>query len=196
MKKMPETLYQTENELKLTVKAQGKEVLVDEDCCTCVNIILKNDGQIMTSFLGAHNPEIVKQLERAQKAYYKEIKKTLKAKYKATEAPCGCSPECTCGEDCKCTPESHCGCGGHCHEEKHDCGCGHDDCKCNDEKHNNCHCDDNKHNKKDCKCGVSDKKHSDHDMCCCNKKGSEEKKTSKASKSNAANKKTTKNTSK
>jgi len=169
MSKMPETLYQTENELKLTIKAQGKEVLVDEECCTCINIILKNDGQIMTSFLGAHNPDIVKQLERAQKAYYKEIKKTLKAKYKANENPCGCSDKCTCGDDCKCTPENHCGCGGHCHEEKHSCNCNEEKhkCDCHNDKHNDCKCDSKKGKKKDCKCNDNDKNHKCKDNCEC-----------------------------
>ena len=70
--------FNTENDLRLAVTGENEEYLVDEKCCTCINVILKNDGQIMTSFLGAHNPEIVKVLEKAQKAYFKELKKTLK----------------------------------------------------------------------------------------------------------------------
>ena len=122
--------FQTENDLRLTIKAEEKEILVDEVCCTSVNIILKNDGQIMTSFLGAHNPEIIKSLEKTLKLYFKGIKKTLKAKYSETD-------DCCCGDE---------NCHGECHEHSHDhdCHCG-DDCHCHDvsdnDSHNeHCHC--------------------------------------------------------
>ena len=117
--------FETENDLRLTIKAEEKEILVDEVCCTSVNIILKNDGQIMTSFLGAHNPEIIKNLERTLKLYFKGIKKTLKAKYNELD-------DCCCGDE---------GCHGECHDHEHDhehehehkCHCG-DDCHCHDKK--------------------------------------------------------------
>lgn len=113
--------FETENDLRLTIKAEEKEILVDEVCCTSVNIILKNDGQIMTSFLGAHNPEIIKNLERTLKLYFKGIKKTLKAKYNELD-------DCCCGDE---------GCHGECHDHEHEhehkCHCG-DDCHCHDKK--------------------------------------------------------------
>lgn len=112
--------FETENDLRLTIKAEEKEILVDEVCCTSVNIILKNDGQIMTSFLGAHNPEIIKNLERTLKLYFKGIKKTLKAKYNESE-DCCCGDE-SCHGECHCHDE---------HEHNHDCHCG-KDCHCHD----------------------------------------------------------------
>ena len=131
--------FETENDLRLTIKAEEKEILVDEVCCTSVNIILKNDGQIMTSFLGAHNPEIIKNLEKALKLYFKGIKKTLKSKYKDNSCCCGdenCNGEChnheghecNCGDDCHCHSDSECDC----HNDK--------DCH-GKEKHNECHCE-------------------------------------------------------
>lgn len=127
--------FETENDLRLTIKAEEKEILVDEVCCTSVNIILKNDGQIMTSFLGAHNPEIIKNLEKALKLYFKGIKKTLKAKYNEVE--------CCCGDE---------NCHGECHD--HNCECG-DDCHCHEEGHD-CHCHENTEH---CDCNTShDKK--------------------------------------
>ena len=170
--------FNTDNDLRLAVTGENDEFLVDERCCTCINIILKNDGQIMTSFLGAHNPEIVKTLEKAQKAYFKELKKTLKKKYAEKEV-CGCSPECTCGDDCHCTSDNHCGCGGHCHEEKQECNCG-----CEE------HTKKGKHEHEDCCCGHSH----DNSSCDCgcnseNKSGEKKQTTSTTKKS--SNKKST-----
>jgi len=116
--------FETINELKLKVSGAKDQVLVEEDCCTCINILLKNDGQVMTSFLGAHNPEIIRLLEKAQKLYFKEIKKTLKAKYFENEQePCACGDECHCHSDHE---HCNCGCEEHSHkaEEKHECNCG------------------------------------------------------------------------
>ena len=149
--------FNTENDLRLAITGENDEFLVDEKCCTCINVILKNDGQIMTSFLGAHNPEIVKTLEKAQKAYFKGLKKTLKQKY-AENTGCGCGPECTCGDDCHCTPDNHCGCGGHCHEEKHECNCGCEEhSKDKKHKHEECCCG-HSHDKESCDCGCKEEK--------------------------------------
>lgn len=133
------TKFNTENDLRLTIKADEKEILLDEVCCTSVNIILKNDGQIMTSFLGAHNPEIIKDLERTLKLYFKGIKKALKAKPHDEHCCCG-------DEDCN----------GECHE--HECHCG-DDCHCHDGHNNECKCGD------DCKC--HDHHHDQKNICKC-----------------------------
>ena len=115
--------FETINELKLKVSGAKDQVLVDEECCTCINILLKNDGQVMTSFLGAHNPEIIRLLEKAQKLYFKEIKKTLKAKYYENEQePCECGEQCHCHDDggkCECNhEEGHCNCGCEEHSKK------------------------------------------------------------------------------
>lgn len=135
-------MFETDNDLRLIVKG-GEEFLIDEPCCTSINIMLKNDGHIMTSFLGAHNPEIIRSLEKTLKAYFKEIKKTLKLKQKEAEccgAACDCGDDCncnhdncSCGDDCNCTEEKNCGCGGHKHKENKSCHCEHnhdkkDDC--------------------------------------------------------------------
>lgn len=133
--------FETENDLRLTIKAEEKEILVDEVCCTSINIILKNDDQIMTSFLGAHNPEIVKNLEKAMKIYFKGIKKTLNMKYKGLNV-CGCGEHCECDEhceydDCNCEKSADkCKCGDdcNCNESDADCKCG-DDCNCKTHKH-------------------------------------------------------------
>ena len=125
--------FNTENDLRLTIKADEKEILLDEVCCTSVNIILKNDGQIMTSFLGAHNPEIIKNLERTLKLYFKGIKKALKAKPHEEGCCCGdedCHGEChehdcACGDDCHCHGEG---------SDHHDCKCG-DSCECHNHEH-------------------------------------------------------------
>ena len=172
---------ETNNDLRLTIKAEEKEILVDEVCCTSINILMNNDGNVMTSFLGVHNPEIIKTLERALKAYFKGIKKTLKAKYKENSCCCedpNCQGECH-EHDCNCHEHEHeC----HCHEEKHECHCGDEDhkCDCHDEKQldkknkkskktdcgcgnpeckcgDDCQCDENNKCSDDCKCGVDKK---------------------------------------
>lgn len=151
------TKFETNNDLRLTIKAEEKEILVDEVCCTTVNIILKNDGQIMTSFLGAHNPEIIKNLERTLKLYFKGIKKALKGKMveeACDEQNCCCetSKDCDCGNDCHCHEDKidkNC----HCHEKdnKDNCHCGEGD------KTKDCGCH-NKNEKHDCHCGEENKK--------------------------------------
>ena len=171
----------TENDLRLVVNGSNCEYLVDEVCCTCMNIILKNDGQIMTSFLGAHNPDIVKTLEKAQKAYFKELKKTLKKKYFEKD---NTHTECTCGDDCKCTPDNHCGCGGHHHEESHACNCGCEE-HSKDKKHKSdeCCCGTS-HSKDECNCGCN---HDKSDVKTTNKKPSTNKTTTKSSTAKKSN---------
>ena len=70
------------NDLRLSVKKYTGEYVIDEDCCTALTLILKNDGSIATSFMGTHNVLIVKTLEKSLKQYFKAIKKTLKAEQK------------------------------------------------------------------------------------------------------------------
>ena len=125
--------FETDNDLLLTVK-HGKDVLVNENCCTCITIMLNNEGKIMTSFLGGHNPYILRQLEKAQKVYFKSLKKALKADY-------NCDDECCCGKHCECEGEHHCG-DENCHSEY---------CKCTPEHH--CGCFDGK----PCKCNCNGK---------------------------------------
>ena len=67
------------NELNVTVKKDNGETVVNEDCCTSIVVLLKNSGDIATSFLGAHNKNIIKCLDRATKRYFKILKKTLKS---------------------------------------------------------------------------------------------------------------------
>ena len=160
--KKEEIKFNTENDLNIAIIKDGKELLINEDCCTCINIMLKNDGQILTSFLGSHNPYIVSQLEQAQKYYFKSLKKALKAQSLDVEYGCGCGCEhehehdC-CDHDCDCHSENgdhDCGCHGEKHSEK--CDCNKDkskctcegECKCTPENH--CGCLEN--DKQECNC--------------------------------------------
>ncbi len=167
--------FETANDLRLTIKAEEKEILVDEVCCTSINIILKNDGQIMTSFLGAHNPEIVKNLEKAMKMYFKGIKKALKLKYKGGNC---------CEEDCECG-DNHC---GHddctCEKSENNCKCG-DDCKCG-ESDEDCKCGD------DCDCKTKHAKKPAQESVKKENKTSAKTKASSKSKESQTTKKTTK----
>ncbi len=138
-----EVKFETENDLNIVVIKDNKDLLINEDCCTCINIMLKNDGQILTSFLGSHNPYIIKQLEQAQKYYFKELKKALKAQTLDEEYTNGCAHDCHCEEDCDCHHDHSCGCNDNC-----DCG---EDCNCNETHkcNDNCTCNSKKDDKKE-----------------------------------------------
>jgi len=82
MEKEEKILFKCANDLNVKVTKCNGEVILEEDCCTSVSIILKNSGEIATSFHGSHNPQLVKVLERTLKNYFKSIKKTLKQEYK------------------------------------------------------------------------------------------------------------------
>lgn len=146
-----DAVFDTENDLNVAIIKNNKDLLLNENCCTCINIMLSNDGRILTSFLGCHNPYIVEQLEKAQKLYFKSLKKALKKHYFSSddECDCGCADgkDCTCGDDCGCN-DSKCNCSPDC-----TCGCQEGkECTCDGE----CHCDDNcdrEKDKKDCGCG-------------------------------------------
>ena len=145
--------FNTENDINIKITKQEGGVLFDENCCTCINIILTNDGKIATSFLGCHNPYIVMQLEKAQKLYFKELKKALKRDFKEY----GILPE---DEECDCKHE-HCDCGC----EEHNEHCCDDNCNCDEEK---CDCDNHKCNcGDDCDCEC----HDEHEKCGCGKEG-------------------------
>ena len=81
MEENKENMFKTPNDLKVTVTKSNGEVVIDEECCTMVSIILKNSGDIAASFFGAHNPEVVRVLEKSLKGYFKGIKKELKKNY-------------------------------------------------------------------------------------------------------------------
>ena len=81
MEENKENMFKTANDLKVTVTKSNGEVVIDEECCTMVSIILKNTGDIAASFFGAHNPEVVRVLEKSLKGYFKGIKKELKKNY-------------------------------------------------------------------------------------------------------------------
>ena len=82
MSKDNKTLFRCGNDLKINVSKCTGETVLDEECCTVVGVILKNTGEIATSFFGAHNPEVIKVLEKTLKVYFKSIKKTLKQEFK------------------------------------------------------------------------------------------------------------------
>ena len=75
-----------ENDLRVVISSKADGILFDQICCTCINIILNDDGEIATSFMGIHNENIIKELEHAQKAYFKAIKKTLKEERRSAKA--------------------------------------------------------------------------------------------------------------
>ncbi len=151
-----ETKYNTPNELNLKVTGVNNQVLINEECCTSINIILRNDGQIQTSFLGAHNPEILHNLEKAMKAYFKGIKKTLKAHFVELDEE-ECHDKCCHEHEDIENDKKNCCC--HSHDEACD-GQNKDDFKQSEE----C-CGD----KKDKNCCQKEEKHGE---CCQGKKGS------------------------
>ncbi len=71
-------VFKTPNDIHTVVKVDDKQTVLDETGCTTISIILKNSGDIATSFLGAHNPDIIRVLEKATKRYLKNLKKELK----------------------------------------------------------------------------------------------------------------------
>lgn len=70
------------NDLHISVKKYPNEFVLDQDCCTALTIILKNDGDLACSFMGAHNLSLVKLLEKSWKKYFKGLKKALKKEQK------------------------------------------------------------------------------------------------------------------
>lgn len=121
-----EIKFDAENDLNIAIIKNNTDLLLNENCCTCINIMLSNDGRILTSFLGCHNPYIVNQLEKAQKLYFKGLKKALKSHYFSDEGDhyscdCGCDDECKCHDGCDCGDECRC-------DENHKCT---DNCTCN-----------------------------------------------------------------
>ena len=77
-----EQVIPVNNDIRVIIKSKEDGVLFDQDCCTVINIILNNYNEIATSFLGIHSEAIIKQLWKAQKAYFKALKKTLKEERK------------------------------------------------------------------------------------------------------------------
>lgn len=172
---MDEISFNTDNDINIRITKKDGGVVFNEDCCTCINILLTNDGKIATSFMGCHNPYIVMQLEKAQKLYFKELKKALKRDFKEygvfpdedecdchhdeecdchhEHCDCDCDDECGCDEtcDCGCQEGKECTCGGEC-----ECGCGCDnECNCDDE--HSCGCGSHKHeHKHSCSCGCDE----------------------------------------
>lgn len=75
-------LFKCPNDIRLTIKKDNGEYIIDESCCTTISVIVKNTGEIATNFSGSHNPDLVKILSKAMKRYMRELKKKLKADYK------------------------------------------------------------------------------------------------------------------
>lgn len=64
--------------MNVAIKKDGGEIVLDENCCTAMVILLKNDGNMATSFYGYHNAKLIKIMTKAQKKYFKSLKKRLK----------------------------------------------------------------------------------------------------------------------
>jgi hypothetical protein len=77
-----ENVFKCPNDIKVTIIKDKGETVLDEECCTNLSILLKNTGDIATSFFGAHSPAMIKVLEKTMKKYFKSLKKTLKEEYK------------------------------------------------------------------------------------------------------------------
>ncbi len=75
-------IFKCPNDLRVTLKKDSGEYIIDEDCCTSVLFMLKNTGEIVTNFSGAHSPELTKILDKSLRKYLKELKRTLKKEYK------------------------------------------------------------------------------------------------------------------
>lgn len=73
-----EPVFKTPNDIHTVVTVDDQSTVLDEKGCTVISIVLKNTGDIATSFLGAHNPDLIRILEKATKKYLKSIKRTLK----------------------------------------------------------------------------------------------------------------------
>lgn len=71
-------IFNTPNDINVKVSKFGGEVVVNEECCTSIHILLKNTGDMATSFLGAHSPELIKVIEKSFKKYFKTLKKQLR----------------------------------------------------------------------------------------------------------------------
>lgn len=140
-----------DNDIRVIIKSKNDGILFDQECCTVINLILNNDGEIATSFLGVHNEQLLKALTKVQKAYFKALKKTLKEERKATSTElkaqedakkdCDCSDNCTCEENCNCDSDNKCSntcdCDTNatcnCDNKEGKCTCG-DACDCNTPK--------------------------------------------------------------
>jgi len=73
------------NDINVIIKSKKDGILFDQDCCTCINLILNNEGEIATSFLGVHNEFLLNQMIRAMKTYFKTLKKALKEERKKVD---------------------------------------------------------------------------------------------------------------
>ena len=72
-------VFDTDNHLNVVVSdVKSKNQYISQECCTCINVLLTNDGEIATSFLGVHSDEIISILEKAQKLYFKKLKKKFR----------------------------------------------------------------------------------------------------------------------
>ena len=75
---MSEKIFKCPNDMNVTVKKDSGEFVLDESCCTAMVILLKNDGNMATSFYGYHNEKLFKIMSKAQKKYFRSLKKRLK----------------------------------------------------------------------------------------------------------------------
>jgi len=71
-------IIKSANDIKIEVTKSNGEKVICEDCCTGLILMLKNTGEIGSSFLGAHNPALIKLLYKTMKKYFRTLKKQLK----------------------------------------------------------------------------------------------------------------------
>lgn len=66
------------NNIRVNIKKDGSQQLFDEDCCTVVSLVLRNNGELATSFYGALSPHILNTLETEQKKYFDQLRQQMR----------------------------------------------------------------------------------------------------------------------
>ncbi len=134
----------TDNDINIVISSKADGVLLDEDGCTVINIVLKNTGEIGTSFLGVHNEFIIKELSKAQKIYLRALRKTLKQERKLANATMEQKEESGSQDSVTdaSTPNTNCNCKSVKNSTKqgNNCSCEDQTDNCNDNDKVNCGC--------------------------------------------------------
>lgn len=81
-KKTPTTKV---NDLKVVVTNANGEI-INESGNTIVTMVMKEDGKIMTSFMGDYNKQILYNLQKVNAKYFKGLSKKLLSKQKPENA--------------------------------------------------------------------------------------------------------------
>jgi glycosylphosphatidylinositol transamidase (GPIT) subunit GPI8 len=80
IKKNKEKTPKPVNDLSLKVFDSLNKELINENGCTVVCLLMQKDGNILTSFMGDYNKEILKTMQKVNKEYFKALIKKLYGK--------------------------------------------------------------------------------------------------------------------